>query len=257
MVAALPEATVFETGANRWRQFDHWPPRAAQNATWYFAADGQLAAQPPADNGADAFISDPRKPVPYTTEITTRWARDYVTEDQRFAAWRPDVLVYRGPVAQEDFTIAGPIEVDMWVDSTGSDADWIVKLVDEYPGEPVDGSKPAPGAADAFPSGRQELVRAGIFRGRFRESFETPVPMEPGKPARIRFALSDVMHTIRPGHRLMIQVQSTFFPFIDRNPQKYVPNIFDAKADDFIAATHRLLRSPEMPSQIRVPVLQP
>lgn len=259
MVAALPEATVFETGANRWRQFDHWPPRGAQYATWYFADDGQLSSQPSEEAGADAFISDPNKPVPYTTEITTRWARDYVTEDQRFAAWRPDVLVYRGPVAKEDFTIAGSIEVDMWVDSTGSDADWIVKLVDEYPGQPIDGAKPAASGAataDAFPSGRQELVRAGIFRGRFRESFQDPLPMEPGQPTRIRFALSDVMHTIRPGHRVMIQVQSSFFPFIDRNPQKYVPNIFKAREEDFMKATHRLLRSEDMPSQVRLPVLQ-
>ena len=257
---ALPEATVFETGANRWRQFDKWPPTAVQNTQQFLAAEGQLVSEPPRDAGLDSFISNPDKPVPYTTEITTRWARDYVTEDQRFAAWRPDVLVYRGPVLKEPQTLAGPIAVDMWVATTGSDADWIVKLVDEFPGQPVEGfSTPKQGeaAAKPYPSGRQELVRGGVLRGRFRNSFEHPVPMEPGKPVRVRMELSDVMHTFRSGHRVMIQIQSTWFPFIDRNPQKYVPNIFEAKQTDFITATHSVLRSAEMPSSVWLPVLKP
>lgn len=255
--APLPEATVFETGANRWRQFDRWPPPSVERATYYLGSDGQLTTQAPQEAGEDAFISDPAKPVPYTMEITTRWARDYVTEDQRFAAWRPDVLVYRGPVLSDAQTLAGPIEADLWVTSTGTDADWIVKLVDEFPGEPVEGVAERSGdqAAAAFPSGRQELVRAGVLRGRFRNSFETPVAMEPGKPTRVRLELSDVMHTFRPGHRIMIQIQSTWFPFIDRNPQKYISNIFQAKKEDFIIATHRVLRSDSMPSRIVLPVL--
>jgi putative CocE/NonD family hydrolase len=222
-------------------------------------AEGALATKKPDDQGEDAFISNPDKPVPYTMEITTRWARDYVTEDQRFAAWRPDVLVYRGPVLKDPQTLAGPIQVDMWVSSTGSDADWIVKLVDEFPGEPVEGfsARQSDAAIQAFPSGRQELVRGGVLRGRFRNSFEHPIPMEPGKPTRVRMELSDVMHTFRPGHRIMIQIQSSWFPFIDRNPQKYVPNIFEAKKEDFITATHRVLRSPDMPSSVTFPVLAP
>lgn len=255
--ASFAEATVFETGANRWRQFDHWPPRQAKVTTWYLASNGRLENELPGPqpngSGEDEFPSDPNKPVPYTMEVTTRWARDYVTEDQRFAAWRPDVLVYRGTRLAEPLTVAGPISVDLWVTSTGTDADWIVKLVDEFPGEPIEGSKPP--ETDSFPSGRQELVRAGVLRGRFRESFEKPIAMEPNTPTRIRFELSDVCHCFQPGHRLMIQIQSSWFPFIDRNPQKYVPNIFQAKQEDFIRATHRVLRTKEKPSLVRIPIL--
>lgn len=219
---SLAEATMFETGANRWRQFDQWPPRQVKPTELYMGPRGSLVNERPAEAGEDSYFSDPHKPVPYTLEITTQWARDYVTEDQRFAAWRPDVLVYRGPVLSDTLTVAGPIEVDLWVTSTATDADWIVKLVDEFPGAPVDGSKPTEGAGDALLSGRQELVRAGVMRGRFRDSFERPAPMRPGEPTRVVFQLSDVLHTFRPGHRVMIQVQSTWFPFIDRNPQKFV-----------------------------------
>ena len=251
----LAEATVFETGANRWRQFDQWPPREAKPQSAFMTAGGKLSAEAPAAAGADDFISDPRKPVPYTQEITTRWARDYVTEDQRFAAWRPDVLVYRGPALTEPQTIAGPLEVDIWVTSTSSDADWIVKVIDEFPGEPTDGSKYSELPGEPVLSGRQELVRAGVLRGRFRESFQNPVAMKPGEPTRVRFSLSDILHTFRPGHRLMIQVQSTWFPFIDRNPQKYVPNIFQAKEEDFVTATHRVLYSKEHPSRVNYSTL--
>lgn len=246
----LAEATVFETGANRWRQFDQWPPREAKQQTAYIAPGGKLSSDAPTISGGDDFISDPQKPVPYTQEITTRWAREYVTEDQRFAAWRPDVLVYRGPELKDPQTIAGPIEVDIWVTSTSSDADWVVKVIDEYPGEPTDGSKYSELPGEPILSGRQELVRAGVLRGRFRESFANPLPMKPGEPTRVRFSLSDIMHTFRPGHRVMIQVQSTWFPFIDRNPQKYVPNIFQAKEEDFVMATHRVLYSKEHPSRV-------
>lgn len=246
----LAEATVFETGANRWRQFDQWPPREAKQQTAYIAPGGTLSSDPPTTSGGDDFISDPKKPVPYTQEITTRWAREYVTEDQRFAAWRPDVLVYRGPELKDPHTIAGPIDVDIWVTSTSSDADWVVKVVDEYPGEPTDGSKYSELPGEPILSGRQELVRAGVLRGRFRESFANPLPMKPGEPTRVRFSLSDIMHTFRPGHRVMIQIQSTWFPFIDRNPQKYVPNIFQAKEEDFVTATHRVLYSKEHPSRV-------
>ncbi len=251
----LAEATVFETGANRWRQFDQWPPREIKQQTAFINANGKLSSEVPATAGADDFISDPRKPVPYTQEITTRWAREYVTEDQRFAAWRPDVLVYRGPELKDPQTIAGPIGVDIWVTSTSSDADWIVKVIDEFPGEPTDGSKYSELPGEPVLSGRQELVRAGVLRGRFRESFEMPLPMKPGEPTRIQFTLSDIMHTFRPGHRIMIQVQSTWFPFIDRNPQKYVPNIFQAKEEDFVLATHRVLYSKDHPSHLTLPVL--
>jgi len=254
--ANLPaEITAFETGANRWRQFDAWPPPSATQTPMYFANQGVLTPQRESIvDGSDMFPSDPSKPVPYTMEITTRWARDYVTEDQRFASWRPDVLVYRSDVLTAPTTVAGPIPVDLWVTSTQTDADWVVKIIDEFPGQSGSsgGSKDAKENAN---SGRQELVRVGVLRGRFREGFSQPIPMEPSQPTRIRFALNDVFHTFQPGHRIMIHVQSSWFPFIDRNPQRFVPNIFEAEEGDFQSAIHAVLRRKDQPSGIVLPIL--
>jgi predicted acyl esterase len=178
-----------------------------------------------------------------------------MTEDQRFAAWRPDVLVYRGVALREDLTIAGSITADLWVSTSAGDADWIVKMIDEFPGAPLNGLKPNDPASDAFPSGRQQLLRASVIRGRFRENFSTPKPFVPNQPTRIQIKLDDILHTFPAGHRLLIQIQSTWFPFIDRNPQKFVENIFDAKEADFIKANHRLYHSPEYPSRIEFSTL--
>lgn len=256
--APLPaEITAFETGANRWRQFDRWPPAGVASTPYHLSARGKLSPDGVASDatGEDRFPSDPNKPVPYTMEITNNWARDYVTEDQRFASWRPDVLVYRTEVLTESVTLAGAIPVDLWVSSTASDADWVVKVIDEYPG--VNGAAGRGRAAgENTQSGRQELVRVGMLRGRFRESFSEPRPMHPGEPTRIRFDLSDVFHTFQPGHRIMIHVQSSFFPFIDRNPQTYVPNIFEADEGDFQPAVHTVHRGPEKASRIELPILK-
>jgi putative CocE/NonD family hydrolase len=250
-----PEITVFETGADRWRQFDAWPPKSVSKVPYFLASQGALTAQrETVTEGSDTFPSDPQKPVPYTMEITNTWARDYVTEDQRFASWRPDVLVYRGPVLTEPMTVAGPIPIDFWVTSTQSDADWIVKIIDEYPG--VNGSARRKGDPVANGnSGRQELVRAGVLRGRFREGFEQAKPMEPNTPTRIQFELSDLFHTFQRGHRIMIHVQSSWFPFIDRNPQHFVPSIFQAQESDFQAAIHAVLRDKNHPSSLTLPIL--
>ena len=253
--AKLPEATMFETGANRWRQFEQWPPANRQDIDWYLADTQRLSDAPPGKEGVDSFPSDPRKPVPYTTEITNRWSRDYVTEDQRFASWRPDVLVYRGDVQVKPLTVAGPIAVDLWVASSQSDADWIVKIIDEFPGQPSQPARTPEGTAESYPSGRQELVRAGVIRGRFREGFDKAIAMIPNQPTHVTFELNDILHTFQPGHRVMVHVQSTWFPFIDRNPQKFVPNIFEAKEEDFVFATHQVLRSKMYPSKIRVGVM--
>jgi putative CocE/NonD family hydrolase len=250
-----PEATVFDTGSDRWRQFDSWPPANVRSTPYFLAANSKLTtAKEAIGEGSDSFPSDPRKPVPYTTEITSDWARNYVTEDQRFASWRPDVLVYRSDVISEPVTVAGSIPVELWVTSTQTDADWIVKIIDEFPGTPVAGRRRGE-TADNSLSGRQELVRAGVLRGRFRESFENPVAMTPQQPTRIRLELNDVFHTFQRGHRIMIHVQSTWFPFIDRNPQKFVPNIFEADEGDFQAAIHSVLRNPSQPSMLRLPIL--
>jgi hypothetical protein len=257
----LAEATVFETGSNRWREFDTWPPREGKPRKIHFAPGGLLYEQPAAPNLAadtfDEFVSDPAKPVPYTMEITAAWAKEYMTEDQRFAAWRPDVLVYRSETLREDLTIAGSITADLWVSTSAGDADWIVKVIDEFPGAPLNGLKPNDPASEAYPSGRQQLLRAGVMRGRFREDLSTPKPFVPNQPTRVQIKLDDILHTFPVGHRLMIQIQSTWFPFIDRNPQKFVDNIFEAKEVDFIKANHRLYRSPDYPSRIEFSVLVP
>ena len=255
----IAEATVFETGANRWREFDAWPPKKAKRVEFFMRDKGQLGLETPAEatEAFDSFMSDPSKPVPYTMEITKNWAKSYMTEDQRFAAWRPDVLVYQTVPLEEPMTLAGPIEARLFVSTSQSSADWIVKVIDVYPGQ-------LPGRLDserekaeeaAYPGGRQMLVRAEVMRGRFRESYEQPKPFTPNRVTEVRFRLNDTFHTFKRGHRLMVQVQSTWFPFVDRNPQKYVPNIFEATEADFVKAEHRVFRSAAHPSRIEVGVL--
>jgi putative CocE/NonD family hydrolase len=252
----LPEAMMFETGANRWRRFDEWPPAAREASPLYFREDGGLSFEPPgaADNGGDSYISDPEKPVPYSMEIGSGWTRGYMTEDQRFAARRPDVLVYQTEPLEDDLTLAGPIQANLWVSTTGTASDWVVKVIDVYPGE-IPGYDPESGEPNR--GGQQTLVRADVFRGRFRNSYEVPEPFVPGEVAEVSFELQDVLHTFKRGHRLMVQVQSSWFPFIDRNPQSYVPNIFEATEDDFIKVTNTIHRSPEHPSHIEIGVIGP
>jgi uncharacterized protein len=197
-------------------------------------------------------VSDPNRPVPYVPNPGTNMRRDYMTEDQRFAATRPDVLVYQTPPLADDVTIVGPIHVALHVSTTGTDADWVVKVIDAYPD---DASAPL-GASGARLAGYQQLVRGEPFRGKFRDSFERPVPFVPGRPASIAFDLPDVAHTFRRGHRLMIHVQSSWFPLVDRNPQVFM-DIPAAKAGDFRRATQRVWRSAAHPSSIRVLTLPP
>ena len=243
----LPEALVFETGANRWRQFDQWPPEAVEPTKLYFHGDDVLSRDVPAAGPGthDSYISDPKKPVPHTRD-NSRWINNtFYSEDQRFASRRPDVLVYQTEVLKEDVTLAGPVHVNLFVSTTGTDADWIVKLIDVYPDDLED------------KSAQETLIRAEVFRGRFRESFEEPQPFVPDEVAEISFDLWDVFHTFKRGHRIMVHVQSTWFPFIDRNPQKYVPSIFEANEADFIQVINRVYRSQEHPSHIEVGILPP
>lgn len=243
---ALQEATVFETGSNAWRTFDNWPPAGIQHRDFYLGANGELVDQPPNDpNAFDEYLSDPNRPVPHTQEITARMSIEYMVEDQRFASRRPDVLVYQTPVLEQDLVVAGPIIVDLWVSTTGTDADFIVKLVDVFPDSDDPQSQP----------GYEMMVRSEVFRGRFRNSFEKPEPFEPNEPTRIQFELLDMLHRFQRGHRLMVQIQSTWFPLVDRNPQTFVPNIYFAKPADFQKATHRVFRSANQPTSLRVNVL--
>ncbi|MEM7475257.1 MAG: CocE/NonD family hydrolase [Planctomycetota bacterium] len=249
---ATAEAIVFETGANRWRNFAAWPPPNQKEMNLVLDAGGKLLVDegqsvlPAADPEAkDTFLSDPAKPVPYTTEISSRWARDYMTEDQRFAARRPDVLVYRSDILEEDITIAGPLTADLWFSTTGTSADVVVKIIDEFPGRPVSGTD------EDFQSGRQQLVRGQVMRTRFRKNFASPEPLVANQPENIQFELHDVLHTFKRGHRIMVQIQGSWFPFVDRNPQTYVPNIFEAGPEDFQQAFHSIYRGGEMRSKLR------
>jgi len=255
----IAEATIFETGANRWRQFSRWPPASRQAKAFYLREAGRLAYDPPdaSEEAYDEYMSDPAKPVPYTMEITAGWAKNYVTEDQRFAAWRPDVLVYQTEPLADDLTLAGPLVADLWVSTSGSASDWIVKLIDVYPGKlPGTPREGADGAeAAAYPGGRQMLVRAEVMRGRFRESYETPKPFTPNQVTAVALELQDVLHTFKREHRVMIQIQSTWFPFVDRNPQTWTPNIFEAKEEDFVTVTNRVYRSKRHASRVRIGVL--
>lgn len=255
------EATIFETGANRWQTFGEWPPKAAIRSAIYFRGNGQLRCGDPHetdDNVAfDEFVSDPSRPVPYTEEIVTGMTREYMTDDQRFAARRPDVLVYQTKPLTAKLTLAGPMTADLWVSTSQTDADWVVKLIDVLPPDtPTDDA----GIRDPLPrrralGGYQMLVRGEIFRGRYRNDRAHPEPFVPGQPTRVRIPILDVLHTFQPGHRVMVQIQSTWFPLADRNPQKFVPNIFEAGDADFVPATHRVYRSVTHPSRLEIGVL--
>jgi putative CocE/NonD family hydrolase len=246
-----PEAWVFETGTNQWRKHDAWPPKGAKPQTYYLQAHGALSQEATAESGYDEYVSDPAKPVPFQDRIDIGMSADYMTGDQRFAARRPDVLVYQTPVLEEDLTIAGPIDVDLHVSTTGTDSDWVVKVIDVYPDDYPD---PNPNPTGVRMGGYQQLVRGDAMRGKFRNSYSKPEPFEPGQPARVKFHLQDVYHTFRPGHRLMVQVQSSWFPLADRNPQKFV-DIYSATEADFQKATQRVYWSHELASKVTVRVM--
>lgn len=247
------EARVFETGTDQWRRFDSWPPKQVTSRRLYFHAGGKLDFNSPSD-GADAFdeyISDPAKPVPYTLEFTTGYPRSYPVHDQRFAASRTDVLVYETEPLEEDLTFAGPLKATLHVSTSGTDSDWVVKLIDVYSGDFPD---PNPNPAHVAMGGYQQLVRGDVFRGKFRNSFEKPEPFEPGKVAKIEFPIPDIFHTFRRGHRIMVHVQSSWFPLVDRNPQTFV-NIPTATEQDFRKATQRVYRAGNAASGLTVLVL--
>ncbi len=253
----LPEAYMFVTGLNEWRKQSQWPPKNLTPMTVYLHASGQLKTTAPTDaNAFDEYVSDPNRPVPYLGYIVDGMTSDYMTEDQRFAAQRTDVLVYKSEVLEEDVTIAGPIKVNLSVSTSGTDSDFVVKVIDVYPG---DFPTPAPPTGQRLLAnavkmgGYQQLVHGEPFRAKFRNSFEKPEPMVPNKAAAITFEMPDVYHTFRKGHRLMIQVQSSWFPIVDRNPQKFL-DIPKAKAEDFQKATQRVYRSGNVRSSITLQV---
>jgi len=239
-MGAHPKAWVFETGRNVWRTFDRWPPPAATTRAIHLGASGALSEAPPVGNagrGFEEWVSDPATPVPFTGGTGTDMDPDYMAQDQRFGAGRPDVVIYRGDVLEADVTIAGPVTPTLFVSSTGTDGDWVVKLIDVHP--------------DGF----QELVRGDVVRAKFRTSLRRPVPLVPGEVTRLDFEMPDVLHTFRRGHRLLVQVQGSWFPLVDRNPQTFV-DIYRAKPSDFRRATQRVYRSAAHPSRLTVQVLR-
>jgi putative CocE/NonD family hydrolase len=251
----LAEATVFMTGENEWKKFDQWPPKNLEVKKLYLQTDETLSFDPvsPSGSGYDEFISDPQKPVPYTEDIAFEMTKEYMTDDQRFAARRPDVLVYETTVLEEDITLAGPSVARLKVSTTGGDADWIVKLIDVYPSQSPNNPTTRKGKEM---SEYQQMIRSEVIRGRFRNSYEKPVPFEPGKTEEINLELMDILHCFKKGHKIMVQIQSTWFPLVDINPQRYVDNIFKAEAGDFIKATHRVFHQPGNESYVEVGVLR-
>jgi putative CocE/NonD family hydrolase len=245
-----PAARVFLTGLNEWREFDAWPPKTAETKTLYFQNGGALGfSAPPAPGGVDDYVSDPARPVPFMATIESGVPRTYMVADQRFAAMRPDVLVYQTEPLEEDLTLVGPLTARLWASTSATDSDWVVKLVDVYPND-------APNNGETKMGGYQQLLRGEPFRGRFWKSMEKPEPLPANQFVRIEYTLPDIFHTFRRGHRVMVQVQSSWFPLVDRNPQTFVESIPDAKAADFIRATQRVAHEPARPSGIEVRVLR-
>ena len=244
----LPEAYMYDTGLRTWKSYAAWPPEAAVEKSFYLTGDQELAETP--EEGAETFISDPDKPVPYSEDIKMVFTpRKYMTDDQRFAARRPDVLVYETEVLEEDLTLAGGILAKLNVATTGTAADWIVKVIDVYPPDAEDYEE----TQDYLRmSNYHMMVRSEVIRGRFRNNFSQPEPFEPNKKTNVTFRLQDVHHTFKKGHRLQIQVQSTWFPLIDRNPQTYVENNFQAEEEDFQKQEHTVFHD----SEIQVMVLE-
>lgn len=252
------DALVYDTGKRKWDTFQQWPPADAKTEKFFLRADGKLSSQAPqaGEKAASEFISDPNDPVPYRDrqDITMRFTpRPYMSDDQRFASLRDDVLVFETDVLSEEMTISGDIIANLKVSTDQSAADWVVKVIDVFPNNQpwINGTN-----ENVNLKGYQQMVRSEVIRGRFRNSFEKPEPFVPGKVTDVRLPLQDIHHTFKPGHKLMIHVQSTWFPLIDRNPQKYVDNIFKAKKEDFVPAKHRVYHDVENATNIEFKILK-
>jgi putative CocE/NonD family hydrolase len=251
----FPEALTFQTGTNRWVSHEHWPPlEEVEERKLYFQRDGRLAFDPPAESEpqSDSYVSDPARPVPYRTRPISPtypgpdW-REWLVQDQRFVHLRPDVLSWETEALKEEVVISGNLSAHLFGATTGTDCDWIVKLIDVYPEDYQ---------ADRKLGGYQLMIANDVFRGRFRKGFVHPEPIEPGQVDEYVIDLHGNDHCFRKGHKIMVQVQSTWFPVIDRNPQKYVANIFEAKESDYQPATQRVFRCRRWPSHVSLPVVK-
>lgn len=248
----VTEATIFETGSNQWKSYNTWPPKNVTYTDYYFNDKGKLSLQKNlSENSYDEYISDPKKPVPYTNGTYARRNNEYMVEDQRFTSARPDVVVFETDTLSDEFTLAGKIIADLFVSTTGTDADFIVKLIDVLPENVINPPGMPKGLSMA---GYQRLVRAEVMRGKFRNSYEKPEAFVPDKIAEVKFDLNDVDHTFKKGHRIMVQVQSSWFPLVDINPQKFI-RIPDADESDFQRANIRIYHDNLNASKIVLPIL--
>jgi putative CocE/NonD family hydrolase len=249
----VPEARMFQTGSNKWVKYDKWPPPGVMTKCLYLRSGGKLSFDAPADDGADKYVSDPANPVPYRPRPVTptypgREWKEWMVEDQRFTSRRPDVLTYESGTLTEDLVVAGSMTAKLFAATSGTDCDWIVRLIDVYPDDYPD---------DPEMGGFEQLVIGEPVRARFRKGFEKPEPVTPEKPEEYTIDLHWGHHCFRKGHKVMVQISSTWFPLIDRNPQTFVPNIFEAKDADFRKATQRVVRSEKEPSRIELQVSRP
>jgi len=244
----LPEALIFDTGAKKWQDLESWPPKGVEEVKIYLQKGGDLSIGEAvkSDGSYAEFVSDPSKPVPYTAKMRQWYDKDYMLEDQRFASRRPDVLVFQTDPLSEDLTVAGPIEVSLVASTSGTDCDWIVKVIDVLPDNTPD---PTPNPTEIRLGGYQMLVRGDAIRGKFRDDLAHPEPFRPGEPSEVKFILDDVLHTFKKGHTMMVQIQSTWFPLIDLNPQKFL-DIYSARAEDFQKATQRVYYSSHLVVQV-------
>ena len=249
----LPEVLAFATGSNAWFNLDAWPPRNVSDTALYLSEEGGLSFEIPTASGHvyDAYETDPEDPTPYTQEKTISRTREYMAEDQRFASDRSDVLVYQSDVLTEDFTFAGPITANLFVSTTGTDADYVIKLIDVYPDDAEEHQNPNDKYMDVPMTGYQMLVRGDVFRGKFRNSYTSPEAFTPGKVTPIRFETPHIFHTFKEGHHIMVHVQSAWFPISDMNPQTFI-DIYQASEEDFQKATHHIYRSVDYPSNLTI-----
>ncbi|HEV7230072.1 MAG TPA: CocE/NonD family hydrolase [Bacteroidia bacterium] len=253
----LAKANIFISGENAWHEFSEWPPQNMKPRSLYLQGDGQLSFQKPAaPSGYSEYVSDPSKPVPYTEDVHLHRTREYMTDDQRFASRRPDVLVYKTDTLGNDLTLTGPLLADLFVSISTTDADFIVKLIDVFP-DTFSYKKDTlrRQMVQSYPmGGYQMLIRGEVIRGKFRNSFEKPEGFTPGKVTEVKFEMPDVAHTFQKGHRIMIQIQSSWFPLVDRNPQQFL-DIYHCDKKDFIKSTIRIYHDSKNASFIQLPVL--
>lgn len=248
----IQKASMFETGSNQWKSFSAWPPVNAIEKNLYLLPQGKLAFDAPeSKETSDSFTADPAKPVPFTTIISTDMERSYMTEDQRFASRRPDVLSYETGILTSDMTLAGNIIANLQVSTTGTDADWVLKVIDVYPDTAHNNKFTKAGESM---SGYEQMVRSEAFRGKYRNSLEKPEPFIPGKISLVNFELQDILHTFKKGHRLMVQIQSSWFPLIDRNPQQFM-NIMKAVPGDFKTSINTIHTERDNPSYVRIQII--